>query len=254
MPTARTRSTASPGSVDPAARRTLLQSLTYARVDVTDADQVATAVGTAPCAVYSPCPTPSRPSSTCSVCASRTASSSRWNSVHVESVDIVFDKDPGPRGARGPYDRAGALRDILQNHLLQVLALVAMEPPTSTSARDLRDRSVDALRAVSVHDPCSAASSVRACYTAGSVDGPALGAYADEPDVDPAHGNRDLRRALLADVFDAEPTLSIGGYQAEECWRIVDPVLARVGLRSGTTARVPSGTAGPERLPTLPRR
>jgi glucose-6-phosphate 1-dehydrogenase len=59
---------------------------------------------------------------------------------------------------------------------------------------------------------------------------------------------------LLADVFDAEPTLSIGRHEAEECWRIVEPVLAAWEFGAVPLLEYPACTTGPERLPTLPRR
>jgi glucose-6-phosphate 1-dehydrogenase len=52
-----------------------------------------------------------------------------WNALHVESVDIVWEEKLGLEGRAGYYDSSGALKDMIQNHLLQLLALVAMEPP-----------------------------------------------------------------------------------------------------------------------------
>jgi len=63
-------------------------------------------------------------------------------------VDIVWDESLALEGRAGYYDGVGALKDMLQNHLLQLLCLVAMEPPISLSERDLRDRKLDVLRSV----------------------------------------------------------------------------------------------------------
>ena len=76
-----------------------------------------------------------------------------WNGNHISRVDITWYESLGLEGRANYYDRAGALRDMIQNHLLQMLALVAMEPPQSITERDLRDRKVEALRAVYRRSP-----------------------------------------------------------------------------------------------------
>ncbi|MDT0274495.1 glucose-6-phosphate dehydrogenase [Blastococcus goldschmidtiae] len=107
-----------------------------------------------------------------------------WNSAHVEQVEIVFDETLGLEGRAGYYDTAGALRDMLQNHLLQLLALVAMEPPLTVDAAGLAARKGDVLRAV--RPPADMArDTVRARYTAGTVGERRLPDYAAEEGVDP---------------------------------------------------------------------
>ena len=76
-----------------------------------------------------------------------------WNRHHVASVQITMAEDFGVDGRGGFYDEAGALRDVVQNHLLQVLALVAMEPPVSAEAQALRDEKVKVLRSMRPLDP-----------------------------------------------------------------------------------------------------
>lgn len=71
-----------------------------------------------------------------------------WNSTHIAEVDITWDETLALEGRAGYYDHVGALKDIVQNHLLQLLCLVAMEPPITLGERDLRDRKVDVLRSV----------------------------------------------------------------------------------------------------------
>src|ERR1700751_3270373 len=71
-----------------------------------------------------------------------------WNSTHIAEVDIVWEESLALEGRAGYYDGVGALKDMLQNHLLQLLCLVAMEPPISLGERDLRDRKLDVLRSV----------------------------------------------------------------------------------------------------------
>ncbi|MFD2355719.1 hypothetical protein ACFSTC_50275 [Nonomuraea ferruginea] len=71
-----------------------------------------------------------------------------WNSAHIDEVEIVWDECLTLEGRAGYYDGVGALKDMVQNHLLQLLCLVAMEPPISIGERELRDRKVDVLRSV----------------------------------------------------------------------------------------------------------
>jgi glucose-6-phosphate 1-dehydrogenase len=112
-----------------------------------------------------------------------------WNSNHVKRVDITWYESLGLEGRASYYDRAGALRDMIQNHLLQMLALVAMDPPRSITERDLRDRKVEALRAVTAPRPEEMAEATRrARYTAGDLAGKQLPAYVDEEGVDPSRG------------------------------------------------------------------
>lgn len=121
-----------------------------------------------------------------------------WNSLHVERVDLVWDETLALEGRAGYYDRAGALRDMLQNHLLQLLALVAMEPPTSLDENDLRDRKTDLLRAVrSMSTDEVATSTTRARYSAGTVAGQHVPSYVDEPGVDAANGTETFAEVTL---------------------------------------------------------
>jgi glucose-6-phosphate 1-dehydrogenase len=112
-----------------------------------------------------------------------------WNSNHINRVDITWYESLGLEGRANYYDRAGALRDMIQNHLLQILALVAMDPPRSITERDLRDRKVEVLRAVTPPKPEEMAKATRrARYTAGTVSGKELSSYADAEGVDPSLG------------------------------------------------------------------
>jgi glucose-6-phosphate 1-dehydrogenase len=263
-----------------------------------------------------------------------------WSADHIARVDIVFDEPLGLENRARYYDGAGALVDMIQSHLLQVLALIAMDPPASLYARDLRDRKAEALRACRVWagDPVAASRRVR--YTSGVIDGRQLPGYAEESGVDPArqtetlaevvlqvdtwrwagvpfrlrsgkalgNGRKEIvitlkpvprllpgltgeaqptrlrismgpdRMALdlningpddpfgidrvtldadfnpgrlpaygevLAGVFAADPTLSVRGDTAEECWRIVDPVLQSWRENKVPLEDYPAGSAGP---------
>jgi glucose-6-phosphate 1-dehydrogenase len=111
-----------------------------------------------------------------------------WNSTHIAEIDIVWDETLALEGRAGYYDGVGALKDMLQNHLLQLLCLVAMEPPISLNARDLRDHKVDVLRSIRpLSDDDVARHTRRARYTSGVIDGVSVPAYVDEDGVDPAH-------------------------------------------------------------------
>ncbi|RBY92408.1 glucose-6-phosphate dehydrogenase [Blastococcus sp. TBT05-19] len=267
-----------------------------------------------------------------------------WNAQHVERVDIVFDETLGLEGRAGYYDTAGALRDMLQNHLLQMLAVVAMEPPAALDARSLAARKADVLRAVRSPEDMRR-DTVRARYTAGRVggrelpdytaedgvqadrgtetyaeytvtienwrwagvpfrlrSGKALGADrheialrfrpvphlafqpdeespATEPDVlrlrlDPDGIDLDLnlngagdpfdleRRSLqvelpparlsaygllLAELLAGEAALSISDVEAEESWRIVEPILAAWAAGEVPLQEYPAGSDGPAR-------
>jgi glucose-6-phosphate 1-dehydrogenase len=111
-----------------------------------------------------------------------------WTSAHIAEIDIVWDETLALEGRAGYYDGVGALKDMLQNHLLQLLCLVAMEPPISLDARDLRDRKVDVLRSIRpLSDDDVLRYTRRARYTSGLIDGVSVPAYVDEDGVDPAH-------------------------------------------------------------------
>ncbi|UGY94470.1 glucose-6-phosphate dehydrogenase [Streptomyces gobiensis] len=266
-----------------------------------------------------------------------------WNAGHIERVDIVWDEDLTLEGRAGYYDQTGALRDMVQNHLLQLLCLIAMDPPHSLHERELRDRKVQLLRAVRGPSAAEAAEgdgAVRARYTAGTVAGRKVPDYTDEPGVDPARGTEtyaELRLAvdnwrwagvpfllrtgkalgeprtaidirfkpvphlafgqsggavpnllrlsldperidatinlngagdpfelesaqlglelapqrlpayarLLLDIFRGDPSLTIRGDEAEECWRVVDPVLAAWENGRAPLPGYPAGSAGP---------
>ena len=80
-----------------------------------------------------------------------------WNRDYVDHVQITAAETVGVEGRAGYYDRAGVVRDIVQNHLLQLVALVAMEPPSTTAPQALRDeklRVLDAVRCIEVEDAC----------------------------------------------------------------------------------------------------
>ncbi len=104
-----------------------------------------------------------------------------WNSGHIDHVQITVAETLGVEGRAGYYDTAGALRDMVQNHMLQLLCLVAMEPPTSTAADALRDEKLKVLKALKpITGDAVANLSVRGQYRAGAGEGGAVKGYLDE--------------------------------------------------------------------------
>ncbi len=109
-----------------------------------------------------------------------------WSREHVERVEITWDETLALEGRAGYFDAAGILLDIIQNHLLQVLCLIAMEPPESRDEGDVRRQKIEALRAVKKPSPEEARrQSVRARYAAGRIGEREVPAYAEEEGVDP---------------------------------------------------------------------
>lgn len=263
-----------------------------------------------------------------------------WNNLHIERVDLVFDEQLALENRAGYYDTAGALMDMIQSHLLQVLALVAMEPPAAVNETDLRDAKAQVLRACQVWggDPVTAGR--RARYTAGTVEDRPVPDYAAEPGVDADRGTETLAELVvevdnarwagvpfrlrsgkalgvkrkevmvtfktpahlptgltgtaqpdclrlvmgpdritlgltvngpgdpleldhveldvdlsagrlppygevLAGVLDGDPLLSVRGDTAEQCWRLVDPVLQAWRANRTPLETYPAGSDGP---------
>lgn len=99
-----------------------------------------------------------------------------WSSRYVEQVQITIAETGGVEG-RGPYyEQAGALRDMMQNHMLQLLALAAMEPPVNLDTESIRDEKVKVLRSLELE----ASDVVRGQYGSGAVNGRPVRAYRDE--------------------------------------------------------------------------
>ena len=121
-----------------------------------------------------------------------------WNRDHVERVEIVWDESLTLEGRASYYDQAGALKDMVQNHLLQLLCLVGMEAPLTLGERDLRDRKVDVLRAIRRLSPQEVEHhTVRARYTAGRIGEREVPSYTDEEGIDPARETETFARVTL---------------------------------------------------------
>lgn len=103
-----------------------------------------------------------------------------WNRDAVEHIEITVAESIGIEGRAEFYEQTGAIRDVLQNHLLQLLAIVAMEPPTSFQGEAVREEKRKLLRAVTPLDPSQV---VRGQYAAGRIDGESVPGYRQEEGV-----------------------------------------------------------------------
>lgn len=123
-----------------------------------------------------------------------------WNGKYVDSVQVTVAETVGVEQRAGYFDHAGELRDMVQSHALQILALIAMEPPNTLSASDIRDEKAKVLRAITpvVGDVCNNCV-VRGQYGAGQSGGKDVPAYRNEPNV-PADSVTDSFVALKLEI------------------------------------------------------
>ncbi|MGZ8294290.1 MAG: glucose-6-phosphate dehydrogenase, partial [Telluria sp.] len=123
-----------------------------------------------------------------------------WRREWISDVQITIAEKIGVGNRMGYYDTSGALRDMLQNHLLQLLCIVAMEPPTSIAPDAVRDAKLQVLRSLKRFTPTTLSQNiVRGQYRAGHVDGSAVPSYRDEPDA-PEQSRTETFVALKAEI------------------------------------------------------
>lgn len=126
-----------------------------------------------------------------------------WRAPYIKSVQITVAETVGVGSRAGFYDGAGAMRDMVQNHLLQLLCIVAMEPPISLDADDVRDEKLKVLRSLRKMDPADIKrDTVRGQYTAGASEGAAVKGYKEEDNV-PADSRTETFVALRAQINNA---------------------------------------------------
>jgi glucose-6-phosphate 1-dehydrogenase len=123
-----------------------------------------------------------------------------WRREWISDVQITIAEQIGVGNRMGYYDTSGALRDMLQNHLLQLLCIVAMEPPTSIASDAVRDEKLQVLRSLKKFTPTTLAQNiVRGQYRAGHVNGVPVPSYRDEPDA-PEHSRTETFVAMKAEI------------------------------------------------------
>lgn len=120
-----------------------------------------------------------------------------WNANNIERVEIIADEQLALEGRAGYYDGAGALKDMIQSHLLLVMAIFAMEEPANIDAVELRDLMVHSLRATKVWSGEGEVPSRRARYTAGSIDGREVPDYTAEEGVDASRNTETLAQVTV---------------------------------------------------------
>ncbi len=107
-----------------------------------------------------------------------------WDRRYIDHVQITVAEQVGVEKRGGYYENAGALRDMVQSHLMQIFSLIAMEPPVSFDADEIRNRKIDVLRAVRRINPDDVSEiAVRGQYNEGWLQGTKVTAYRAEPDV-----------------------------------------------------------------------
>jgi len=123
-----------------------------------------------------------------------------WRREWISDVQITIAEKLGVGNRLGYYDTSGALRDMLQNHLLQLLCIVAMEPPTSISPDAVRDAKLQVLRSLKRFTPTTLAQNiVRGQYRAGYIDGQPVPGYRDEPGA-PQYSKTETFVAMKAEI------------------------------------------------------
>lgn len=124
-----------------------------------------------------------------------------WNSHHIDHVQITVAEAVGAEGRWNFYDEAGAMRDMVQNHLLQLLCLVAMEPPSRLEADYVRDEKLKVLRSLRPLTPSQVEkNTVRGQYTSGAIDDEIVPGYLKEEDAKAKSSNTETFVSLKAEI------------------------------------------------------
>ena len=125
-----------------------------------------------------------------------------WNNRYIDNIQITSAESIGVEGRGGYYDFAGALRDMVQNHLMQLLTYVAMEPPLSLNADDIREEKVKVLKSLlPISEGEAEKCAVRAQYASGTAEGKKVPGYLQEPDI-PKQSKTETFAALCMHVHN----------------------------------------------------
>ncbi|HAZ0666001.1 TPA: glucose-6-phosphate dehydrogenase [Enterococcus faecium] len=109
----------------------------------------------------------------------------QWNNRYIDNIQITFGENLGVEDRGGYYDHSGALKDMVQNHILQVVALLAMEPPVAFSEKEIRTEKIKALKAIRIYNEEEVLENfVRGQYAQGELDGVQFKGYREEDKVD----------------------------------------------------------------------
>lgn len=165
-----------------------------------------------------------------------------WSAEHIAAITVRFDESLGLEGRAGYYDRAGALVDMIQSHLLQVLAILTMTPPATLGDADVRDATAAALRATHVWEDNAVRFSHRARYTAGTIDGRDLPDYAAEPGVDPSRQTETLAQA----TFEVRTDRWAGVPITLRSGKAIGDAVTEIVVRFRPVRHLPSGFTGAE--------
>ncbi|MCY7305520.1 MAG: glucose-6-phosphate dehydrogenase [Rhodoferax sp.] len=123
-----------------------------------------------------------------------------WRREHIANIQITIAEELGVEKRGAFYETTGALRDMVQNHALQLLCAIGMEPPINSHADAIRDEKLKVLRSLKPWTPASLASdAIRGQYAAGSISGNSMAAYRTESGVDP-HSNTETFVALRTEI------------------------------------------------------
>ncbi|MGX7030369.1 glucose-6-phosphate dehydrogenase [Vagococcus zengguangii] len=111
---------------------------------------------------------------------------SLWNNRYIDNIQVTLAEDLGVEERGGYYDKSGALKDMIQNHILQVVALLAMEAPNNFTEKEIREEKIKALNAVKIYNEQEALDNfVRGQYVANRFKNEDIISYVDEPNVNP---------------------------------------------------------------------
>jgi glucose-6-phosphate 1-dehydrogenase len=121
-----------------------------------------------------------------------------WNSAHIERVDILWDETLALEGRASFYDNTGALKDVVQNHVMQILCAIAMELPSDAQEQDLSTGRLSVLRSIrSLTEADVVSITRRASYTAGSIGGRYVPGYVENEGIDPARCTETFAEVVL---------------------------------------------------------